>query len=171
MKLKSFADLNAFSLFETKLKCLSPPRVSQLFLQTMFKAEEKAAAAEGVVLPQRAEFCDNAGCLAMLEQSPRAIFRLLDTCCAVAATPQNFCLQVGARASFSEARRLLYLRALTFAESRNAPFLLDPFIWTTLLFGLVELARRYNCRGGLRSQFWTENCISFIDRKENESAS
>ena len=68
-------------------------KLHQLFLYTMFKAEEAVIARERGQLPQ-VEYCDNYRCLQLLEDTPNGIFHLLDTCCRVPSTPASFCLQV-----------------------------------------------------------------------------
>ena len=70
-------------------------KLHQLFLKTMFKAEEAVVARERLTLPP-IEYCDNQRCLAMLEDAPRGIFHVLDTCCRVHASAASFCLQVHA---------------------------------------------------------------------------
>ena len=71
-------------------------KLHQLFLHTMFKAEEAIVARERVTLPPL-EYCDNAKCLQLLEDAPHGIFHLLDTCCRVHATPASFTLQLHER--------------------------------------------------------------------------
>jgi myosin heavy subunit len=68
-------------------------KLHQLFLYTMFKAEEQVILRERVKLPA-VEYCDNYRCLQLLEDMPKGVFHLLDTCCRVNASPQSFCLQV-----------------------------------------------------------------------------
>ena len=67
-------------------------KLHQLFLHAMFKAEQEVIALERVDIPP-VDFCDNTGCLALLELPPHGIFQLLDTACRVNTAPANFCLQ------------------------------------------------------------------------------
>ena len=91
-------DIFGFENFETnsfEQLCINfaNEKLHQLFLHTMFKAEEEVVARERVTLPP-VEYCDNHRCLAMLENHPSGIFHQLDTCCRVHASPASFCLQV-----------------------------------------------------------------------------
>ena len=83
----------AHNSFEQLCINFANEKLHQLFLYTMFKAEEAVVARERITLPP-IEYCDNSGCLQMLEDAPRGIFHQLDTCCRVHASAASFCLQV-----------------------------------------------------------------------------
>ena len=83
----------AVNSFEQLCINFANEKLHQLFLHAMFKAEEEIVAQERVSIPPIA-YCDNRGCLQLLEHPPHGIFLTLDTCCRVHTTAANFCLQV-----------------------------------------------------------------------------
>ena len=89
-------DVYGFEAFETNaFEQLSinfaNEKLQQFFLRFVFKAEEELYAAEGVRRPD-VEYQDNSRCIALIEQSPSGLLRLLDeTCKRPNATDKSFC--------------------------------------------------------------------------------